>query len=123
MVQQPERFDVIVAENQHGTSCPTWAPPRGRSRFRPSANIGIGGQCSNRHTAQPDNRAERRRQIAILSGAMMLRNLEHGDAFLAKTSRIIDEAVASVLTGQDSHDRRRRQGDHRKDGGCGRWRH
>lgn len=103
MVQQPERFDVIVAENQHGdVLSDLGAALVGGLGFAPSANIGIGrAMFEPAHGTAPTiaGKGIANPIAAILSGAMMLRWLssEHGDASLAKASRIIDEAVASVL--------------------------
>ena len=103
MVQQPERFDVIVAENQHGdVLSDLGAALVGGLGFAPSANIGIGrAMFEPAHGTAPTIAGQSLANpiAAILSGAMMLRWLasEHGDASLAKASRIIDEAVASVL--------------------------
>lgn len=103
MVQQPERFDVIVAENQHGdVLSDLGAALVGGLGFAPSANIGIGrAMFEPAHGTAPTIAGQNAANpiATILSGSMMLRWLssEHGDAALAKASRIIDEAVASVL--------------------------
>lgn len=103
MVQQPERFDVIVAENQHGDILSDLgAALVGGLGFAPSANIGIGrAMFEPAHGTAPTIAGQNvANPIAtILSGAMMLRwlSFEHGDASLAKASRIIDGAVTSVL--------------------------
>lgn len=103
MVQQPERFDVIVAENQHGdVLSDLGAALVGGLGFAPSANIGIGrAMFEPAHGTAPTIAGQNiANPIAtILSGAMMLRWLasEHRDASLAKAAGLIDGAVAAVL--------------------------
>lgn len=103
LLQQPEWFDVIVAENQHGDVLSDLAAGLvGGLGFAPSANIGIGRAMfepahgtaptiAGKNTANPI--------ATILSGAMMLRWLasEHGDQRLAEAARMIDAATAKVL--------------------------
>lgn len=103
LLQQPEWFDVIVAENQHGdVLSDLGAGLVGGLGFAPSANIGMGRAMfepahgtaptiAGKNTANPI--------ATILSGAMMLRWLasEHGDQRLAEAARRIDAATAKVL--------------------------
>lgn len=103
LVQQPERFDVIVAENQHGdVLSDLGAALVGGLGFAPSANIGIGrAMFEPAHGTAP---TIAQKNIAnpiatILSGAMMLRWLasEHGEKSLSKAAGKIEEATALVL--------------------------
>lgn len=103
LVQQPEWFDVIVAENQHGDVLSDLSAGLvGGLGFAPSANIGIGrAMFEPAHGTAPTIAGKNMANpiAAILSGAMMLRWLasEHGDASLSSAARVIDEATAAVL--------------------------
>jgi 3-isopropylmalate dehydrogenase len=105
MVQQPERFDVLVAENQHGdVLSDLGAALVGGLGFAPSANIGIGrAMFEPAHGTAPTIAGQNLANpiATILSASMMLRwlSVEHGDAALATASGIIDDSVASVLGG------------------------
>jgi 3-isopropylmalate dehydrogenase len=103
LVQQPEWFDVIVAENQHGdVISDLGAGLVGGLGFAPSANIGIGrAMFEPAHGTAPTIAGKNiANPIAtILSGAMMLRWLasEHGEKRLARAAGMIDAAAAKVL--------------------------
>jgi 3-isopropylmalate dehydrogenase len=103
LVQQPERFDVVVAENQHGdVLSDLGAALVGGLGFAPSANIGIGrAMFEPAHGTAPTIAGKNiANPIAtILSGAMMLRWLasEHGGEILAAAAEKIEAATARVL--------------------------
>ena len=103
LVQQPEWFDVIVAENQHGdVISDLGAGLVGGLGFAPSANIGIGrAMFEPAHGTAPTIAGKNMANpiATILSGAMMLRWLasEHGEKRLAEAARMIDAATAKVL--------------------------
>jgi 3-isopropylmalate dehydrogenase len=103
LVQQPERFDVVVAENQHGdVLSDLGAALVGGLGFAPSANIGIGrAMFEPAHGTAPTIAGKNiANPIAtILSGSMMLRWLasEHGEKILAAAAGKIEMATARVL--------------------------
>jgi 3-isopropylmalate dehydrogenase len=103
LVQHPEWFDVIVAENQHGdVISDLGAGLVGGLGFAPSANIGIGkAMFEPAHGTAPTIAGQNIANpiAAILSGAMMLRWLasEHGEKRFARAAGMIDDAAAKVL--------------------------
>jgi 3-isopropylmalate dehydrogenase len=103
LVQQPERFDVVVAENQHGdVLSDLGAALVGGLGFAPSANIGIGrAMFEPAHGTAPTIAGKNIANpvATILSGAMMLRWLasEHGEKILADAAGKIEAATARVL--------------------------
>ena len=103
MVQQPERFDIVVAENQHGdVLSDLGAALVGGLGFAPSANIGIGrAMFEPAHGTAPTIAGKNIANpvATILSGAMMLRWLasEHGDRSLGTAADLIEAATAGVL--------------------------
>jgi 3-isopropylmalate dehydrogenase len=103
LLQQPEWFDVIVAENQHGDVLSDLSAGLiGGLGFAPSANIGIGrAMFEPAHGTAPTIAGKNMANpvATILSGAMMLRWLasEHGEKSLAEAARMIDAATAKVL--------------------------
>lgn len=103
LIQQPENFNVVVAENQHGDLLSDLSAGLiGGLGFAPSANIGIGrAMFEPAHGTAPTiaGKGLANPIATILSGAMMLRWLasEHNDASLAAAAQGIDAAVASVL--------------------------
>jgi 3-isopropylmalate dehydrogenase len=103
LVQQPERFDILVAENQHGdVLSDLGAALVGGLGFAPSANIGIGrAMFEPAHGTAPTIAGKNIANpvATILSGAMMLRWLasEHGERSLAVAAQAVEEATARVL--------------------------
>ena len=103
LLQQPECFDVIVAENQHGdVLSDLGAGLVGGLGFAPSANIGIGrAMFEPAHGTAPTIAGQNIANpvATILSGAMMLRWLasEHGEKRLAGAAGMIEAATAKVL--------------------------
>jgi 3-isopropylmalate dehydrogenase len=103
LVQQPERFDILVAENQHGdVLSDLGAALVGGLGFAPSANIGIGrAMFEPAHGTAPTIAGKNIANpvATILSGAMMLRWLasEHGERSLEAAGQSIEEATTRVL--------------------------
>jgi 3-isopropylmalate dehydrogenase len=103
LVRQPECYDVIVTENQHGDILSDLcAGLVGGLGFAPSANIGSGkAMFEPSHGTAPTiaGRNLANPVATILSGAMMLQWLgrEHRDQRLAEAARRIEAATASVL--------------------------
>jgi 3-isopropylmalate dehydrogenase len=103
LVQQPERFDILIAENQHGdVLSDLGAALVGGLGFAPSANIGIGrAMFEPAHGTAPTIAGKNIANpvATILSGAMMLRWLasEHGERSLETTAQAVEEATARVL--------------------------
>jgi 3-isopropylmalate dehydrogenase len=104
LVRQPERFDVVVTENQHGDILSDLcAALVGGLGFAPSANLGAHrGMFEPSHGTAPDiaGKALANPVATILTGALMLSWLaaEHGDARLAVAAERIEGATARVLT-------------------------
>jgi 3-isopropylmalate dehydrogenase len=103
LVRQPERFDVVVTENQHGDILSDLcAALVGGLGFAPSANLGAHrGMFEPSHGTAPDiaGKALANPVATILTGALMLNWLaaEHGDARLAAAAERIEGATARVL--------------------------
>jgi 3-isopropylmalate dehydrogenase len=103
LVRQPERFDVVVTENQHGDILSDLcAALVGGLGFAPSANLGAHrGMFEPSHGTAPDiaGKGLANPVATILSGALMLDWLaaEHGDARLAAAAERIEGATARVL--------------------------
>ncbi|MDO8944688.1 MAG: isocitrate/isopropylmalate family dehydrogenase, partial [Desulfobacterales bacterium] len=103
LVQQPERFNLLVAENQHGdVLSDLGAALVGGLGFAPSANIGIGrAMFEPAHGTAPTIAGKNIANpvATILSGAMMLRWLasEHRERCLEAAAQAVEEATARVL--------------------------
>jgi 3-isopropylmalate dehydrogenase len=103
LVQHPEWFDVIVAENQHGDVISDLSAGLvGGLGFAPSANIGIGkAMFEPAHGTAPTIAGKNMANpiATILSGAMMLHWLasEHGEKRFSRAAGMIDAATAKVL--------------------------
>lgn len=103
LVREPERYDVLVTENQHGDILSDLcAGLVGGLGFAPSANLGSGkAMFEPSHGTAPTIAGKNLANpvATILSGAMMLQWLgrERRDPRLGEAAHRIEAATASVL--------------------------